>query len=108
MLKVMSSYEKYWHWYDGAKLFDQIVELKTVQNKLRDKWNDMEICHEKWIDFFKNCESSEQYFELLRLCQYMFANLAHNVNVKRIFSNIQWTDERNRIKMETIEAIFQV
>jgi len=61
------------------------------------KWHYMVFRDEKWIEFFKNCDSCEQYSELLKQCQYMFTIPAHNANVERLFShmNIQWTDERN-------------
>lgn len=40
----------------------------------------------------------------------MFATPTYYANVERIFSNmnIQWTDERNQIKIETFETILQV
>ena len=39
------------------------------------------------------------------MCQYMLAIPAHNANIERIFSMLrtQWTDERNRMLIETIK-----
>lgn len=41
------------------------------------------------------------------MCQFVFATAAQNANVERIFSliNTQWTDERDRLKIETIKDI---
>jgi len=48
----------------------------------------MVFYYEKWIDSLKMYDSSEQYSELLILYQYIFAILAHNANVERIFSHM--------------------
>ncbi|XP_060865471.1 cyclin-dependent kinase 9-like [Metopolophium dirhodum] len=49
----------------------------------------------------------EQHSELLKIAQYVFAIPAHNANVERVFSlmEIQWTDERNRLQLDTVESI---
>ena len=49
----------------------------------------------------------EQHSELLKIAQYVFAIAAHNANVERVFSliEIQWTDERNRLQLDTAESI---
>ena len=48
--------------------------------------------------------------EILTIAQFFFAIPAHNVNCERIFSliNSQWSDERNRLLVETIRAIVMV
>lgn len=50
---------------------------------------------------------NEQHSELLKIAQYVFAIPAHNANVERVFSlmEIQWTDERNRLQLDTVESI---
>ena len=42
--------------------------------------------------------------EILKIAQYFFAIPSNNSNCERIFSfiNIQWTDERNQLKVETV------
>jgi len=49
----------------------------------------------------------EQHSELLKIVLYVFAIPAHNANVERVFSltEIQWTDERNRLQVDTVESI---
>ena len=48
----------------------------------------------------------EQHSELLKIAQYVFAIPAHNANVERVFSliEIQWTDERNRLQLDTAKT----
>lgn len=78
------------------------------------KWNDENEaplqCHEKWVSFFKSCDHLQQYSEMVIIARYLFAIPAHNANVERIFSfmNIQWTDERNRMEVDSLEAILQI
>lgn len=67
--KYISLFEKTGIDIDGAKLFDQTVGTKTVQEKQINKWNYMEFCYEKWTNVIKNYDSCEQYSELLKLCQ---------------------------------------
>lgn len=61
-------------------------------------------------EFFKDCDHPEQYSEMVKISKYLFAIPAHNANTERIFSFmiIQWTDERNRIEVDTLEAILQI
>jgi hypothetical protein len=65
--------------------------------------------HTKWVHYFKSLEFQDRstHSELLKMCQYFFSIPAHNANVERVFSliNSQWTDERNRLKVETVKAI---
>lgn len=58
-------------------------------------------------NFFSCSIHHEQHSELLKIAQYVFAIPAHNANVERIFSlmEIQWTDEQNRLQLDTVESI---
>lgn len=99
---------------DDSILFDQFGILKNFIAENLKKWNDENEaplqCHEKWVSFFKHCDNLQQYTEMEKIAKYLFAIPAHNANTERIFSfmNIQWTDERNRMEVETLEAILQV
>ena len=52
-------------------------------------------------------EIDYQYKNILKMVKYMFAIPAHNANNERIFSliNIHWTNERDLIKIETVESL---
>ena len=52
----------------------------------------------------------EAYSEILKMAQYFFAIPGHNANCERIFSlvNSQWSDERNRLSVETVRHIVTV
>lgn len=64
---------------------------------------------EKWVKYFQT-EIPEKYSEFLTICQYMFSLVGHNANVERIFNLIesQWSDERNRLSVETIRSLISV
>lgn len=94
---------------DDSLLFDQLTYLKKkieeFKNSILD-W-DNKIASEKWQCFFSVSIHNEQHSELLKIAQYVFAIPAHNANVERVFSlmEIQWTDERNRLQLDTVESI---
>jgi len=95
-------------------LFDQLASLSDFVSQNSKEWADEDKktpqCHEKWVSFFKTYTRPEQHSEFLKICQYVFAIPAHNGNTERIFSlmNIQWTDDRNKMGVETLSAILQV
>ncbi|XP_043939312.1 uncharacterized protein LOC122811502 [Protopterus annectens] len=95
-------------------LFDQLASLADFVSENIKEWTDEDKkkpqCHEKWVCFFKTHTRPEQNSEFLKICQYVFAIPAHNGNTERIFSlmNIQWMDERNKMRLETLSAILQV
>lgn len=51
--------------------------------------------------------SEEKYSELLDIVQYYFCIPEHNANVERMFSliNAQWTEERNRLALNSVNAM---
>lgn len=65
--------------------------------------------HEKWLTFFQESDVLERKQTLILMCQYLYAIPGHNANVERIFSLVvaQWTKERNRLQIETVESIVQ-
>ncbi|KAJ6644311.1 Muskelin [Pseudolycoriella hygida] len=89
---------------DDVKCFDQLKALTNFikENKEKDEYKD-KLSHERWVMFFKNCVSVEQYSEFETIAQYLFAIPAHNANIERIFNLIksQWTDERHRLLIES-------
>lgn len=93
---------------DDVKCFDQLKALKNFiqQNTGTDEYKE-KLSHERWVMYFKSCVSIEQYSEFETIAQYLFAIPAHNANVERIFSIIhaQWTDERNRLLLESVKSI---
>lgn len=97
---------------DDSLLFDQFTYLKEFIElelcKNGDRWNS-KSCQEKWTFFLRQCKCADQYSQLLHLCEFIFSVPGHNANVERIFSlmNVQWTDERNRLHVATVEAIMK-
>lgn len=93
---------------DDVKCFDQLTNLREfiADHKNDDDYKE-NLAHEKWVKFFSMCTSIEQYSELEIIAQYFFAIPAHNANVERIFSLIsaQWTDERNRLLVDSIKNL---
>ncbi|XP_055913202.1 uncharacterized protein LOC129946862 [Eupeodes corollae] len=90
------------------KLFDQFCNLKTFLEQEIKNINFINApIHEKWVNYFEKMCNLELYSELLMIAQFVFAIPAHNANVERIFSliNSQWTEERNRLKIENVKAI---
>lgn len=80
----------------------EFVTIHHVNDDFKKK-----LADQKWLMFFKYCSSIEQYSELLTIAEYFFAIPAHNANVERIFSliGVQWTDERNRLLVESVRNI---
>lgn len=95
---------------DDSKLFHQLQNLENFMKKEKEKshWENL-LSHQRWVAYFNQCKSSELYSELLKIAQYVFSIFAHNANVERVFSLItsQWTKERNKLKVETINGILQ-
>lgn len=98
------------HKIDDSMAFNQALCLiNFVKEKLNNDENDFVsmLASNKWVQFLKQCKSSEQYSELLKLAQFYFCLPGHNACVERIFSlmNSQWTDDRNRLKVESVKSI---
>lgn len=98
--------------FPESEVFDQFSCLKNnitllidKQDKEESKWNDLSSS-EKWVKYFKAMDKS-QYSHFLKICEYVFSIPAHNANVERVFSlmSTQWTDERNRLSVETVQNI---
>jgi hypothetical protein len=91
-----------------AEVFGLFVCLKTfVSINLGTEECESTNMQDKWLKFFQTVNHLEQYSELLKICEYIFSVPAHNANVERIFSLMaaQWTDERNRLSIGTIDSI---
>lgn len=101
--------------FPESEVFDQFVCIKNIVAVLMEKHNAEEEeenqwgninASERWMRCFKVMQKC-QFSHLLKMCQYIFSIPAHNANVERVFSlmNTQWTDERNRLSVETIQNI---
>lgn len=95
-------------------LFDQVTTIrKIVEVELENNNNNWQLKNaaEKWSFVLLNMtkEYLEQYQDILKICEYLFSMSGHNANVERIFSlmEIQWTDDRNSLHCDTVEAILQ-
>lgn len=90
--------------------FEEILYLQNFMEKRKDNevWTKKDM-HDKWLNLFHDTEELERKRNLLLICQYLFAIPGHNANVERIFSLVvaQWTKERNRLHIETVESIIQ-
>lgn len=98
---------------DDNELFTEWSNLREfVTNELeknKENWTEISTQH-KWVRYLSACELKCQYTQLLIICQYVFSIPAHNAHVERIFStmSLQWTKERNRLELSTVEAILQI
>lgn len=96
----------------GESCFDQFIYLKTFLttniNLLSEEWKCKSV-EERWLYFLKNTDHLDKKSEFIKMCEYLFSIPAHNANSERIFSLMasQWTDERNRLLAESVEAILQ-
>lgn len=96
---------------DDVKTFDQFHNLKQFLNESS---NDPEFiklsCSQKWAKYFNSSKSVDCCSELLKLAEYFFSIPGHNANVERVFSLIttQWTDDRNRFKVESVKSLLLV
>jgi len=90
--------------------FEEILYLKNFidKQKFDEDWNKKNM-HDKWLNFFQKTDILERKRNLIFMCQYLYAIPGHNAIVERIFSLImaQWTKERNRLQVETVESIIQ-
>ena len=97
---------------DDNALFHQWTILKKVVDEEMKRdfegWS-RKLCHERWCSVLNHNKFKEQFSELLTLCQYLFSIPGHNGNVERVFSlmNAQWSNERNKLDVSTIEALLQ-
>ncbi|KAL7841698.1 hypothetical protein SRHO_G00253890 [Serrasalmus rhombeus] len=83
-------------------------------------WNDVEACIKnlaekgvevddaKCFDQVTNLKKFIEKNELLKMVQFFFAIPPHNANVESIFSlmQAQWTNERNRMSVDSLKGIW--
>lgn len=95
---------------DESALFDQISNLSSFHeiNSKEDKFKQLHVVH-KWTTYFQNVVPSA-CTELLKIAQFFFAIPSHNAVVERLFSfmNNFWSDERNRLLPESVQALIMV
>lgn len=95
---------------DDCKLFDQFSALKRFlqEDPRAEKLLQIESIDEQWAAFFNlSVNARELCSELIKIAEFYFAIPSHNAGVERIFSLIesQWTEERNRLAVQSVEAI---
>lgn len=96
---------------NDTKCFDQFCNLqKFIETKLNDETFMAKLSHDKWAYYFTEIANHEMFSELLKLCQYFFAIPGQNANVERLFSlmGLQWTKERNRLKLSTVRSSLSI
>ena len=95
---------------DEGKLFDEFTNLESFvkTEKTKDYFKQLMV-HERWVHYFKACEQNFPN-ELLKVCQFYFAIMPHNANVERVFfmMQVQWTDERDALLVESVASIVNV
>jgi hypothetical protein len=80
---------------------------------LKKKYNFVDEYTKKWSFINKRRSDVEAYCcvcnSYISVSEYIFSVPANNASVERIFSLMaaQWTDERNRLNIDTIESILQ-
>lgn len=86
--------------------------VRFVDKKRQDKDADFfaKPCNDKICAFFAANNDPSAYSEILKIAKYYFAIPGHNANCERAFSLIksQWTDERNRMSVQTARALVTI
>lgn len=84
------------------KLYDEVYIIKNLLPSIND-FND--TLDEKWRKIFIN-DTYSNLIELLKIIQCILAIPVNNSYVEGIFSimNNVWSDERNRLKVESVKA----
>lgn len=94
---------------NNDQLFDQVVELNEMIVKITKKDNNVFTnlkTAERWAVLLKN----KNIFLIAKIINVVFSIPCSNAFCERVFSlmNAQWTDERNRLHLETVTATLGV
>ena len=89
------------------ELFDEVSAINALLKKIRgDDFckNDAET---NWMKIFNGNDSFPLLFKLVSI---VFSLQVSNAFVERVFSRVstQWTDERNRLHVNTVKCMLQV
>lgn len=96
---------------NDSKCFDQCHNVNNFITTELHKENFKSLSTDKkWCMYFKHVSGNEFNSEFLKIAQFFFAIPGQNANVERIFSmmEIQWSKERNKMKIPTIRAILTI
>lgn len=97
---------------DDNKIFDQLINLNSFLDMKKEKDPNFfkQSCNSQVVQFFKANANIESFSEILKIAQFFFSIPGHNANCERIFSliNVQWSEERNRLLVETVRNITMV
>lgn len=91
---------------DENILFNKFYNMKKfVEMKDDDEEFKKMMMNDRWNLYLNSNDQINQ--ELSKIAQFYFCIPAHNANVERIFSLIdaQWTDDRNRLSVESIKGL---
>lgn len=83
--------------------------VKTYTSEKLEQWNTTSTtADERWAEMFRHFKQSHVPFKnISALCQFAMCLPGTNAPVERIFSimNNTWTDERNRMSLDTLKAL---
>lgn len=95
---------------DDVKCFDQFCNLQQFIECNNDAEFHKLTSSQKWAKYFNASADNECHSELLKIAEFFFSIPGHNANVERVFSLIssQWTDERNRLSIQSVKGLLLV
>uniref|UniRef100_A0A8C6UAT9 HAT C-terminal dimerisation domain-containing protein n=1 Tax=Neogobius melanostomus TaxID=47308 RepID=A0A8C6UAT9_9GOBI len=92
-----------------TELFDEVTSVKTYTSEKIEQWNTISTpADERWAEMFTHFKHSHVPFRnIFVICQFAMCLPGTNAPVERIFSimNNTWTDERNRMGLDTLKAL---
>jgi len=94
---------------DEAKLFNEITLRKNNLKKYCLPKNKMS--EDVWVDIFKvKLIGVDNFSNLKKIVEFFMCIPGTSVSVERVFSRINclWTDEKNRLKINTVKAMIAV
>uniref|UniRef100_A0A1A8CP43 HAT C-terminal dimerisation domain-containing protein n=1 Tax=Nothobranchius kadleci TaxID=1051664 RepID=A0A1A8CP43_NOTKA len=92
-----------------TELFDEVTSVKTYTSDKIGQWDrDIKPADERWAEIFTHFKHQNVPFKNVAvICQFAMCLPGTNASVERIFSlmNNTWTNERNRLGLETLKAL---
>uniref|UniRef100_A0A8C6U2L6 HAT C-terminal dimerisation domain-containing protein n=1 Tax=Neogobius melanostomus TaxID=47308 RepID=A0A8C6U2L6_9GOBI len=92
-----------------TELFDEVTSVKTYTSEKIEQWNTISTpADERWAEMFTHFKHSHVPFRnIFVICQFAMCLPGTNAPVERIFSimNNTWTDERNRMGLDTLKEL---
>ncbi|XP_070412140.1 uncharacterized protein [Nothobranchius furzeri] len=92
-----------------TELFGEVTSVKTYTSDKIGLWDrDIKPADERWAEIFTHFKHQHVPFKNVAvICQFAMCLPGTNASVERIFSlmNNTWTNERNRLGLETLKAL---